>query len=162
MSYISSTSEAEQGEHGGSAAEKPACFLCAHGSDTRDEEHFVLYRGEHGYILLNLYPYNSGHILVAPYVHEGDFTQLLPQVGHALFDLTQRAVAALGQEYKPDGYNVGLNLGRPAGAGLPDHLHVHIVPRWNGDTNYMPVLGQTKVLPETLDQTWQRLRKHFT
>jgi ATP adenylyltransferase len=169
MAYISGTSEAEQerqsgeggegGSEGGGGA--PGCFLCTHGGDTRDEAHFVLHRAAHGYVLLNLYPYNSGHILVAPYIHEGDLTRLSPEVGHQLFDLTQQAVAALRLEYKPDGFNVGLNLGRSAGAGLPDHLHVHVVPRWNGDTNYMPVVGQTKVLPEALDQTWRRLRRHF-
>ncbi|MGH2368813.1 MAG: HIT family protein, partial [Chloroflexota bacterium] len=121
----------------------------------------ILHRAELGFVLLNLYPYNSGHLMVAPYAHVGDLASLPPDVGHALFDLTQRAVAALQQEYRPDGFNVGLNLGRSAGAGLPDHLHVHVVPRWHGDTNFMPILAQTKVLPESLDQTWARLRPHF-
>jgi ATP adenylyltransferase len=141
----------------------PGCFLCA-GSvapAVDDARLFVLYRASQVFALLNLYPYNSGHVLVAPYAHLGDLAQLPDETGHALFDLTRRVVAVLQEEYHPDGFNVGLNLGRPAGAGLPVHLHVHVVPRWAGDTNFMPVVGETKVLPETLDQTWARLRKHF-
>ena len=140
---------------------EPGCFLCAKAAQAQDEENLILHRAELGFLLLNLYPYNSGHVLVAPYAHAGDLAHLAPEVGHALFDLTQRAVAALEAEYRPDGFNVGLNLGRSAGAGLPEHLHIHVVPRWNGDTNFMPVVGQTKVLPEALDQTWARLRRHF-
>ncbi|MGH2350640.1 MAG: HIT family protein [Chloroflexota bacterium] len=145
----------------GGGVGEPGCFLCAKPAEGRDEENFILHRAELGFVLLNLYPYNSGHLMVAPYAHVGDLASLPPDVGHALFDLTQRAVAALQQEYRPDGFNVGLNLGRSAGAGLPDHLHVHVVPRWHGDTNFMPILAQTKVLPESLDQTWARLRPHF-
>ncbi len=142
--------------------DQQACFLCAiAAAPEQDAEQLVLQRGEHALVLLNLYPYNSGHLMVAPYAHGGDLTQLPSETGHEVFDLTQRAVAALRDEYQPDAFNVGLNLGRPAGAGLPDHLHVHVVPRWNGDTNFMPVLSETKVLPEALDQTWARLRPRF-
>ena len=145
------------------------CFLCAIGAAStagaagpaEDEANHVLVRGAGAFVLLNRYPYNSGHLMVAPYAHVGDLAQLSPDVGHELFDLTQRAVAALKEEYRPDGFNVGLNLGQSAGAGLPDHLHLHIVPRWNGDTNFMPVLGNTKVLPEALERTWARLKRHF-
>jgi ATP adenylyltransferase len=141
----------------------PACFLCANASAPaeHDARLYVLHRAPQVYALLNLYPYNSGHVLVAPYAHIGDLTQLPPETSHALMDLTQQVVAALQAEYRPDGLNIGLNLGRAAGAGLPDHLHIHVVPRWNGDTNFMPVVGETKVLPEALDQTWARLRTHF-
>ena len=110
------------------------------------------------YTLLNICPYNTGHVMVTPYSHGGDLTALDPETGAALMALTQRIVAALRDEYRPDGFNVGMNLGRPAGAGAPDHLHMHIVPRWSGDTNFMAVLGETKVLPESLDQTYARLR----
>ncbi|MBI3974643.1 MAG: HIT domain-containing protein [Chloroflexi bacterium] len=145
----------------GGSGSRSECFLCEKAAEAKDQENLIVHRARLGFIVLNLYPYNSGHLLVAPYVHAGDLTALAPEVGHALFDLTQRAVAALQQEYQPEGFNVGMNLGRPAGAGLPDHLHIHVVPRWNGDTNFMPVVGQTKVLPETLDRTWERLRPHF-
>jgi ATP adenylyltransferase len=111
--------------------------------------------------MLNLYPYNSGHLMVAPYEHTGDLASLPAAIGADVLALTQRSVAHLTEEYGPHGYNVGMNLGRVAGAGVPDHLHVHVVPRWNGDTNFMPVTAETKVLPETLDQTWRRLRSRF-
>ncbi len=147
------------------------CFLCAIAATstapdggagpTEDETNLVLIRGAAALVLLNRYPYNSGHIMVAPYAHVGDLARLSPAVGHELFDLTQQAVAALQEEYRPDGFNVGRNLGQSAGAGVPDHLHLHIVPRWSGDTNFMPVLGNTKVLPEGLDRTWSRLKRHF-
>ncbi len=113
------------------------------------------------FVLLNLYPYNSGHLMVAPYAHVGDFPRLEPATAAELMSVTQRAVDALRQVYSPDGFNLGMNLGRSAGAGVPDHLHMHVVPRWNGDTNFMPVVSQTKVLPESLDQTYARLEPHF-
>jgi ATP adenylyltransferase len=161
MGYVSGTAESAQPRQP-EQPEQPTCFLCAlAAAPEQDAERLVLLRGERALVLLNLYPYNSGHLMVAPYAHGGDLAQLPAETGHELFDLTQRAVAALRDEYQPDGFNVGLNLGRPAGAGLPDHLHVHVVPRWNGDTNFMPVLGETKVLPEALDQTWARLRGRF-
>ncbi len=147
-------------EGGGAGVEE--CFLCAAAASPEDDErHLVVLRAEHGFVILNRFPYNSGHLMVAPYAHLGDLVQLPPEAGHALFDLIQRAVAALREEYQPDGFNIGMNLGRPAGAGLPDHLHLHVVPRWSGDTNFMPIVAQTKVLPEALDQTWTRLRRRF-
>lgn len=143
-------------------AGSPGCFLCAHAADAaHDRDHLVLFRASTVFVLLNLYPYNSGHLMVAPYQHTGDFPHLDPEVAAALTHVTQRAVEALEQEYTPDAFNVGMNLGRAAGAGVPDHLHVHVVPRWNGDTNFMPVVAATKVLPETLQQTYDRLVTHF-
>jgi ATP adenylyltransferase len=149
---------------GGAGGEaEPSCFLCALPATdpARDREHLLLHRGERAFALLNLYPYNSGHVMVAPYEHTGDFAGLDPATASALTALTQRTVAALQRAYRPDAFNVGLNLGRAAGAGVPDHLHVHIVPRWSGDTNFMPVVGNTKVLPETLEQTYDRLAPLF-
>ncbi|HEV8635292.1 MAG TPA: HIT domain-containing protein [Chloroflexota bacterium] len=144
---------------GRNGAAEPGCFLCALPADdpARDREHLVLYRGERAYVLLNRYPYNCGHAMVAPYEHTGNFAGLDSATANALTALTQRAVAVLQRAYRPEGFNVGMNLGTPAGAGLPDHLHVHVVPRWTGDTNFMPVVGNTKVLPETLEQTYDRL-----
>jgi ATP adenylyltransferase len=139
-----------------------ACFLCDHAADpTHDRENLVVYRASSVFVLLNLYPYNSGHLMVAPYLHTGDFPNLDAQIASELTHVTQRAVGVLQQVYAPDAFNVGMNLGKAAGAGVPDHLHVHVVPRWNGDTNFMPVVAETKVLPETLEQTYDRLEPRF-
>jgi ATP adenylyltransferase len=138
------------------------CFLCAHAADAEhDRENLVLFRAASVFVLLNLYPYNSGHLMVAPYEHIGDFPRLVPGTAAELMAVTQRSVDALQQVYAPDGFNLGMNLGASAGAGVPDHLHMHVVPRWNGDTNFMPVVGGTRVLPESLDQTYERLEPHF-
>lgn len=134
------------------------CIFCVKPAEQRDEENLILYRGERAYALLNLFPYNSGHTMVVPYVHTGDFTSLAPDIGAEVFGLTQRVVRALSQAYRPEGFNIGLNLGEVAGGSISAHLHVHIVPRWGGDTNFMPVTADTKVLPETLDQTYRKLR----
>ena len=141
--------------------ESAGCIFCDKLREQRDRENLILVRGQQAFVLLNLYPYNSGHLMVAPYVHTGDLANLEPSVLADLWGLGQRAVAALSAEYQPHGYNLGMNLGRVAGAGIPDHLHLHVVPRWNGDTNFMPIMAETKVLPESLDQTYQRLRRHF-
>jgi ATP adenylyltransferase len=134
-----------------------ACFLCTSPAAGDDRANLILFRAERVFVLLNRYPYNNGHAMVAPYVHEGDLIRLDRATAAELMHLTQRTVAALQAEYHPQGFNVGMNLGRPAGAGVPDHLHIHVVPRWNGDTNFMPIVGNTKVLPETLEQTYERL-----
>jgi ATP adenylyltransferase len=159
MAFIEQASAAAEP----AAAGLPDCFLCAKPLEpaARDRVNLLLYRGQHAYVLMNLYPYNSGHLMVAPYAHGGDLTALAESVANELFALTRLAVAALRDEYRPEGFNVGMNLGRPAGAGVPDHLHIHLVPRWNGDTNFMPVLGGTKVLPESLEQTYDRLVRRF-
>jgi ATP adenylyltransferase len=145
------------------AEERPACFLCAYpvAAAERDREHLVLHRGARAYVLMNLYPYNPGHLMVAPYVHGGDLPELAAADASELFALVQRAMRVVRDVYRPDGFNVGMNLGQSAGAGVPDHLHVHVVPRWHGDTNFMPVVGATKVLPESLEQTYDRLRARF-
>ena len=137
------------------------CFLCAKPRQANDAENLVLARGEFAFVVLNRFPYNTGHLMVAPYRHIGDLTALPAEVSADLWRLTQRAVAALQREYRPDGFNLGMNLGRVAGAGLPDHLHLHVVPRWNGDTNFMPITADTKVLPEALGRTYARLRPYF-
>jgi ATP adenylyltransferase len=110
---------------------------------------------------MNLYPYNNGHLLVAPYLHHGDLATLEQSIAADVMALTQRSVDALQRAYRPDAFNVGMNLGKAAGAGVPEHLHVHVVPRWNGDTSFMPVVGDTKVLPETLEETYERLLPIF-
>ncbi|MGQ9513175.1 HIT family protein [Thermodesulfitimonas sp.] len=142
-----------------SDAEKAECIFCAKLNDTRDRENHLLVRRERCFVLLNIYPYNSGHLLVAPNRHVADITALTPEEALALFQLTQEMVALLRRVMKPHGFNVGINLGRVAGAGYPGHFHIHIVPRWDGDTSFMPVVGDVKVISETLDQTYAKLRE---
>lgn len=140
----------------------PGCIFCVKAAEASDEANLILYRGQFAFVLLNLYPYNSGHLMIAPYLHTADLAALPAEVGGDLLALTQRSVEALTAEYGPEGFNIGMNIGKIAGAGIPDHLHLHVVPRWGGDTNFMPVTAETKVLPETLDQTWRRLQARFT
>lgn len=135
------------------------CFLCDKPRENADKQNLILVRRERVYAILNLFPYNTGHVMVAPYVHTGDLLALDEQTATDLMSLTRTMIAALRAEYHPDGFNTGMNLGRPAGAGVADHLHMHIVPRWSGDTNFMPVLAETKVLPESLEQTYARLTR---
>jgi ATP adenylyltransferase len=139
------------------------CFLCNIAAAAADEDraNFVLFRSERTYGLLNLYPYNTGHLMVAPYLHTGDLARLEPAIAEEIMRMTQRCVDVLQRAYRPDAFNLGMNLGRPAGAGVPDHLHMHVVPRWSGDTNFMTITANTKVLPESLDQTYDRLEPLF-
>jgi ATP adenylyltransferase len=148
-------------ESAASADKQAACFLCAAAAEQADEETLVVHRDQRVFVILNRYPYNSGHLLVAPYAHTGDLAALDAPTAADLMHISQRAVGILQEVYRPHAFNLGLNLGRTAGAGLPDHLHVHVVPRWDGDTNFMPIVGQTKVLPESLDQTYARLAPRF-
>ena len=137
------------------------CFLCAAPQRNDDADTLILYRGATVFVIMNLYPYNSGHLLVAPFAHGGDFPALPAATANELIAVAQRCVRALDDEYSPRGHNLGVNLGNVAGAGIPDHLHMHVVPRWAGDANFMPIVGETKVLPETLEQTYARLLPHF-
>ena len=134
------------------------CIFCEAWSTDDDRGRLVLARTAHAFLLLNAYPYASGHLMVALKRHLAAITE--PRVDELAdaMALVQRGVAALGAEYRPDGYNVGVNLGSAAGAGIADHLHIHVVPRWNGDANFMATVGEVRVLPETLDRTWERLR----
>src|SRR5947199_6600357 len=109
-------------------------------------------------MILNAFPDNNGHLMVAPLRHTADLETLLPEEQAEIFQLTQLCVSLLRMTYQPDGYNIGMNLGKSAGAGVADHLHMHVVPRWNGDTNFMPVVADTKVLPDSLDNTYRKLR----
>jgi ATP adenylyltransferase len=143
-------------------AGKPGgCFLCERAAEANDDQNLILFRGERAFVIMNLFPYNTAHLLIAPYVHTGDFPGLDEVVASELTALSRRCVRILRDEYRPDGFNLGMNLGALAGAGLPDHLHVHVVPRWAGDTNFMAAVGETKVLPESLGQTFARLKPLF-
>jgi ATP adenylyltransferase len=123
-----------------------------------ERESLVLYRGETGYLILNRYPYNAGHLLALPYREVPDLEALDAAEKAEFLDLIIRAKQILEKALNPDGFNVGMNLGRSAGAGIPCHLHAHIVPRWEGDTNFMPVISQTRVLPTSLESMWERLK----
>lgn len=139
--------------------EDAGCVLCRIRDGEESER--VLARSELGYVVLNRYPYNPGHVMVVPSRHVGDLEEFDDEESLELQRLLQRAVKALREEMEPHGFNIGLNLGRIAGAGLPDHLHWHVVPRWSGDTNFMPVIGQTRVMPELLAETAKRLAPRF-
>ena len=141
-------------------AKQPGCVLCqkVHADPASDAESLLLYRGEHCFVIMNLYPYNTGHLMVVPYLHTSDLVGLHSSVMVELGDLTRRGVALLAATLQPQGFNLGMNLGRVAGAGIDDHLHQHIVPRWNGDTNFMPILADTRTMPELLSDTYARLR----
>ncbi|HAV10398.1 MAG TPA: HIT family hydrolase [Dehalococcoidia bacterium] len=133
------------------------CFLCQKPQEHDDKLNYILYRGTHNYVLLNAYPYNPGHLLVAPYRHEGKIENLTDDEAAEHFNLTRKSVVLLTYIVKCTGFNVGMNLGKIAGAGIDDHIHTHIVPRWQGDTNFMPAVGNTKVLPEALSATYDKL-----
>jgi len=135
------------------------CLFCRVMHARSDRAHLVLARRAQGVLLLNRYPYNPGHLMVATGRHVGRFARLRDDERHDLLELTALAERALELEYRPHGLNVGVNLAKVAGAGFPGHLHLHLVPRWNGDTNFMPVVAATRVLPETLGDTWARLRR---
>jgi ATP adenylyltransferase len=139
-------------------APSPGCFLCDARTATDDRARLVLARRDRAFLMLNAYPYASGHLMAVINSHVGAIERAEPGELHDALTLIREATAALGAEYRPDGFNIGINQGRAAGAGVPEHLHVHVVPRWQGDLNFMPVLGDVRVLPETLDQTWTRLR----
>lgn len=126
-----------------------------------DREALIVHRGRLAYVILNAFPYNPGHVMVIPYRHTSDYTELSTEEVHEVAELTQRAIRALRLAAGPHAFNVGMNLGTVAGAGIADHLHQHVVPRWGGDTNFMPVVGQTRVLPQLLEETWERLHPAF-
>jgi ATP adenylyltransferase len=134
------------------------CIFCGKPATGQDRAELVLARGRACFILLNAFPYNSGHLMVAPYRHVGTFSALEAGERDELILMLGQAERALGREYRPHGFNMGVNLGESAGAGVIGHIHAHLVPRWNGDTNFMTTLAETKVLPETLDRTYERLQ----
>ncbi|NTU81053.1 MAG: HIT domain-containing protein [Chloroflexales bacterium] len=139
------------------------CVFCGMTEEPpdHDTESLILARGERCFVVLNLFPYNTAHTMVVPYAHTADLVGLDAITAAELFALTRRCVAVISDEYHPQGFNLGMNLGSTAGAGIAEHLHMHIVPRWNGDTNFMPIIGQTKLIPEELDETYGRLRARF-
>ena len=134
-----------------------ACIFCDKAAADDDEANLIVHRGERAYVLMNLYPYSNGHLMVAPYRHVASPGDIDEGERAELWALLDRALGVLGDVMAPHGFNAGINIGRVAGAGVEDHLHLHVVPRWNGDTNFMPVLADVKVLPEHLAETRRRL-----
>ncbi len=144
-------------------SEKPTgCIFCEKLSDAAtDEQDFVLYRGQSAFVLMNIYPYNNGHLMVAPYAHVPSLTALPPDQLAEVFLLTQQCETVLRRTFQPEGFNIGMNLGKVAGAGIETHLHVHIVPRWNGDTNYMTAISSVRVIPQALEDAYRQLYPAF-
>jgi ATP adenylyltransferase len=134
------------------------CVFCAKPAVGDDEASLIVHRGERCFVILNKYPYTNGHLMVAPFEHIGALPELDTETVAEMMGLAQRAIVALEQTYSPHGYNVGFNQGRVAGAGVEHHIHMHVVPRWGGDTNFMPVLADTRVMPQTLEQSYEALR----
>ena len=141
--------------------EHRGCFLCEALRQNEDRKTYILYRGKHSYVIMNLYPYNSGHLLVVPYAHVQDMNGLSTEELTDLLRCTQESVNVLKQNMNPEGFNIGINIGKSAGAGLPEHMHLQIVPRWTGDTSYITVFDEARVMPELLDGTYERLRPYF-
>ncbi|HKO95379.1 MAG TPA: HIT domain-containing protein [Pyrinomonadaceae bacterium] len=143
-------------------SETSVCVFCEIQKDAQnDERNLVVHRASHAFVVLNLYPYTSGHLLIVPNEHLGELDAAGKEATDEMMDLTKLSQTALREVYKPAGFNVGMNLGRPAGAGIADHIHIHILPRWSGDTNFMTTVGETRVLPEDLATTYRKLRSKF-
>ena len=138
------------------------CIFCeAAKNDITDMENLLVRKGKLTFTLLNLYPYNNGHLMIVPFKHTGDLDDLSDEEGYEIFKELQIARRALKDIYQPHGFNIGANIGSAGGAGIDEHVHFHIVPRWNGDTNFMPVTGHTKVISQGLYESWEMLQPHF-
>jgi ATP adenylyltransferase len=139
---------------------KRGCFFCKKLKEKKDRKNLILYQGEYVFVVMNKYPYNNGHLMIVPKRHYLDLEQLDNKELEELFDLLRASIKVLKACFRPHGFNIGINIGKVGGAG-EDHLHLHVVPRWAGDTNFMPVIGETKVVPEYLEKTYQRLHSAF-
>jgi len=139
-----------------------SCPFCVDAADTsQDRDRLIVYRGRHNFIILNLYPYTLGHFMIVPYPHTSDFVASSPEQTAEMMVLAQRGMGALRKLYRPEGFNMGMNLGHCAGAGVREHFHMHVVPRWIGDANFMTITGETRVLSEELSVTYRRLAEVF-
>lgn len=147
MAYIANGGTSDEG-----------CIFCVKAAEQRDEENLILYRGQRCFVIMNLFPYNNGHLMIAPYNHVPSIEDLDTETLAEMMVSAQKCLTALRETMHPNGYNMGINQGMIAGAGIADHVHFHIVPRWNGDTNFMPVLANVKVMPELLADTYAKIR----
>jgi ATP adenylyltransferase len=154
MTYIARDQDEAAGPE---SRDPPPCIFCSKPNETRDQENMLIYRGKTAFVLMNLYPYNNGHLMVAPYQHTSKLASLSNECTAEIMRLVQGCEAALFAAYSPQGYNIGMNVGHVAGAGIADHLHMHVVPRWSGDTNFMPVIADTKVLPDSLSGSYDKI-----
>lgn len=137
------------------------CIFCTRINQDSDKENLILSRGKNNFVIMNKYPYNNGHLMVVPNRHTSEFDSLSDPEKLEMMNLVSKSMNVLKKTVNPDGFNVGMNIGKIAGAGIDDHLHFHIVPRWAADTNFMPVVGQTKIISEDLGETWERLKEGF-
>jgi ATP adenylyltransferase len=143
-------------------AQAEGCVFCRMAANPdQDAENFVIHRGEHSFVVLNLYPYITGHLMIVPYLHTSEFDALAKEISDEMMDLAKRSQTALRAVYSPSGFNLGMNLGSAAGAGIADHLHIHLLPRWTGDTNFMTTVGESRVIPEALEVTYEKLCQRF-
>lgn len=137
------------------------CIFCKKPGENRDEENYILLRGETSFVMLNTFPYNNGHLMIAPYRHLSSLEEMNSEESIEMMELLRRMVKLLRKALQPEGFNIGMNLGKAGGAGVVDHVHLHIVPRWIGDYNFMPLLSETKVIPEALEQTYRELKRRL-
>jgi len=142
-------------------SKKSGCIFCKTLKEKQDERNLIVYRSSHSFVMLNKYPYNNGHLMIAPFRHISEIEKLNEKERLDIFNLVEKSVKALKRAMSPEGFNIGANFGDIAGAGVKDHLHIHIVPRWKGDTNFMPILADTAVLPQALSETYKKLKYEF-
>ncbi len=139
--------------------EKPeGCILCDKPKENNDVLNYILYRGDKNFIIMNRYPYNPGHLMIAPYRHIANLEELSDEELHEHYQIVSRSLRVLRQVFNPGGFNIGVNMGKAAGAGIEEHVHTHIVPRWQGDTSFMPVISDARVIPEALAETYKKLK----
>ncbi len=143
------------------APEHKGCIFCDKPQENKDEENLILYRGKHNFVIMNAFPYNPGHLMVVPYRHLGKLEDMSAIERNEHYGIVSRVVGILRESTRTENFNIGMNLGRVAGAGIADHVHTHIVPRWNGDNNFMPVIGETRVMSESMTDIYQRLKIKF-
>lgn len=142
-------------------AKEGECIFCVKPKEKDDKKNLILFRGKHNFIIMNLYPYNNGHLMVVPYRHTSEVVGITGEEMDENGRLVQRCVEVLKKSFSPEGYNIGMNLETAAGAGIDEHIHMHIVPRWGGDTNFMPVIGETRVMPQHIEESYDILLKRF-
>jgi ATP adenylyltransferase len=143
-----------------STAEKTTgCVFCDAAAANDDAKTRIVHRGQHCFVILNTYPYTPGHVMIVPYAHLDELRNLPPEAANEMMELSQRMESVLRDLYHPDGINLGMNIGKAAGAGIAGHIHMHVLPRWVADANFLSVVGETRVLPETLEETWKRMTK---
>lgn len=141
--------------------DKMRCVFCEAVASSDDEQVLIVHRGQHTFIILNRYPYTSGHVMIAPYEHASRLNQISAEAAQEMMKFVRRTETVLEQIYKPHGLNLGMNLGEAAGAGIEQHIHMHVLPRWNGDANFMTSVGHTRVMPELLEETYAKLHGAF-